>query len=605
MSRRPRWILLLVGTALLAGCASMGPPREGGAEPAEGEGGAPAPRAERPRTEAPPSRLVERARTLVERDRTEEAARLADSLYFQFRAAHRTDEASLSLDLAARARLAAGDTALAAKLLTDYLTRYPDARGSGEAALQLARLRLDLGEDPGAAEVLLEHRPGEDERSGTLLTRAARHMSVSELEELIDGRSGRISGGMLSLLRDELERARKEAAAEDAVRIGLLLPSSGRLASVGRWIREGVSLALDEAPEGVPAVELVPVDLAGGGTVRRQVEELRSSGVAAIVGPVRSDELVEAGRAAGDLPVLSPTATTGPVGPLPTYALWDRERRELDAAGALGRWLGRALRPPDVAVLYPATGIGRRSFIAFRRGLGAAGGGVAAATPYDPDATTIEEPIRSVAAFRPSVVFVPAQGTGSVLQLAPQLSYYGVRGTVVAGSVDWSEPAAVRRVEPSFTQLRLAPTYLDRGEGGGWARFTERYERTYRKSLGANVLPGLGHDAALLLLRALRETRPARPRALARALAGLEGVEGATGVLAPDAPTGTVTREVEVRELGEMELTAISPRAVREWLAQAGELASTQGRRRRARALQAVREADIEAEAGEGPGGQP
>lgn len=601
MIPRARGIPALAGALLLAGCASFGPPPEEGAEPAAG--------GERTRPEAPPRespspRLVERATDLLASGRAGLAAQLADSLYFHFRAAGRDDAAEATLHLAARARLATGDTLVAAELLAAFLERFPGADRAGEVVLQLAELHLSLGDDPAAAAVLVNRRSVDERRREALLSEAAGQMSVSELEATIADSPDDAARPALALLREELERARLEAERESSVRIGLLLPSSGRLASVGGWVREGVSLAMDVAPEGAPEIELVAVDLASGRPVEEQARQLTASGVAAVIGPIRSDELEGASRAVGHLPVVSPTATRGPVGPRPAYALWDRERRELDAAGSLGRWLGRAARPVNAAVLYPDNELGRRSYLAFRRGLGAGGGGVAAAVPFDADATTIEEPVRTVAAFGPSVIFVPAQGTGQVLQLAPQLSYYGIRGAVVAGGTDWSEPSAVRRVEPSYTQLRIVATYLDRSEGGAWARFTERYERTYRKSLGSNVLPGLGHDAALLVLEALAETRPARPRALARAIARLREVPGATGVLGPDAMTGTVARRVEVRKVADMELTGTSSAEVRRWLDRAGELVSTQARRRRAEALRAVREAGIEVEGGAGAGGR-
>lgn len=590
---------LAVATAIvLTGCATGAPaPEDPPAEPDRGD----RPPSGETEPEAPPSRLIEEAGDLLDRGRARRAYRLADSLYFDFRASGARDDARRSLRLAATARLALGDTSAAAGLLDELVDRFPDA-GASEEARRLASLRVALGDDPGAVDVLLAHPNAWDESARELLRRAAGHLSIAELDRILDDPPAAAPADALSLLRRERERARTQANESRPVRIGLLLPASGRLASVGSWLREGITLALDSPPDGAPEVEVVEVDLAGPEGVERQVRGLLESDVAAVLGPIRSDQLAIASRAAGQRLVISSTANDGPAGPRPSYALWDRDRREVDAAVAVAEWLGEAVRPSGVGVMYPRSEMGRRSYLAFRRALGSAGGGVAAAVSFDPEATTVQAPIREVGAFAPRVVYAPAPGSSSILQLAPQLSYYGIRGTVVAGGPDWSRPSTFRRLEPSFSQLRLAPTYLDRSEGGGWSRFTDRYEREYRKSLGENVLPGLGHDAALLLLTALAETRPARPRAVARRFALLRDVAGATGRLTPEAATGTVRREVELRTLTERQLGPATAAEVRSWVEAASGLAGPHDRRRRAQALRAVRGSGIGLEGGSGGG---
>ena len=186
-----------------------------------------------------------------------------------------------------------------------------------------------------------------------------------------------------------------------------------------------------------------------------------------------------------------------------------------------------------------------------------------------------------------------ASGSASVLQMAPQLSYYGIRGALVAGGADWGDPSTIRRLDPSFSQFRVVAAYADRREEtGAWSQFRSAFEQTYRSSLGDNVVPGLGHDAALLLVRALAETVPTRPRALARGLARLEEVEGATGLLRV-VPGGAVARRVRLRAVEDRDLTTTSAAEARSWLASAGRLETARARSRRSRALEAVREAEI------------
>lgn len=632
--RALRAAALLLSVAVTA-CATA----SGGGGPGPGTSPGPGPEADRP---ADPAAAAEAAlsevRRMRESGRGAAAALLADSLYFSVR--HRAGlerMAAEALGAEARALEDAGDVRAAAARLRELLRLDPD-RGEA-AAPRLARLRLALGDDPGAARVLRDHPGAVDDSARSLLRRAARSMSVGELETLVDGTgSGGRPDPARGLLLAELAAARARAGVDGParsaaraalradlragdrerargvlqgriglrtgpVRVGLLLPGSGRFASVGDRLREGIELALERhVRSGARELELVEVDAAGTDP-SEALRELEERGAVAVLGPVRSDDLARLaeGRRTPGVPVLSPTATRGVRRTGNLYTLWQRERRGVDAAAAMGRWTGRTLGGGPVGTLYPDDAQGRRMYLSFRRGLAATPAWLTAASPYRPDATTLRAPISTVSAFAPRVVFAPGGSTASVLQMAPQLSYYGVRAALVAGGPEWSDPGTLRRLDPSFSQFRVVAAFSDRtGPESGWSRFKAAYEKKYRKSLFDNILPGLGHDAMLLVARGLEGVRPARPRALARRIGRLEEVEGATGVLTPRPLTGTVHRRVRIRALEERSLAPVRAERVRKWLEGASRLETARARRRRGRALQAVRESGIELVAGEG-----
>jgi branched-chain amino acid transport system substrate-binding protein len=397
------------------------------------------------------------------------------------------------------------------------------------------------------------------------------------------------------------------APREGPVRIGLLAPRSGRFAPVGERLREGVELAVEAHGEGLPPVEVTTLDTGeDGAEIPGLVRRLEEQGVVAVIGPVRSGELARAAGARSDpgLLLLSPTAGAAG-GDVPgVYTLRGEVRDEVRAARALGRWLSGVVGSAPVGAVYPASGAGRRAYLAFRAMLGTGEAWIASAHPHDPDATTLEGPITAVSAFAPRAVFAPGASGSSVLQMAPQLSYYGVRGAIVAGGPAWSRPATVRRLEPSFSQHRVVATYVDRGAGsGGWERFRRAYEREHRRAVPGNMLPALAHDAALVVLRALRDVRPARPRAVARRAASTSPVEGATGRLRLDPGTGSAERRVRVRALRDRELVPAPASEAREWLRSAGGLETPRTRSRRTRAVQAVRASGIELEPPDDGGG--
>lgn len=620
---------VLAAAFLAAGCATVG-----GGE--DGPGEAPAPRDEpareapAPEADRPPPVSLDRARSLLAAEPAR-ALRLADSLYFSLRAGGGSELAPRALRLQVRAAAAIGDTAGAAGRLRELLELFPGAEASEGAALSLARLLRARTDDPGATATLLRHG-GDGEETKDVLRQAAGAMSVSELEEARElAGQAEATGSVRALVRAELAEARaragrpeaarqaaREALASDPdppdrrtaqsvldggigpdrgpVRVALLLPEEGRYAAVARWIRQGVRIALEEGGSG-PEVEVVARDLSGTSPADL-MSELEREGVAAVLGPIRAGALAAAARARPEpgLLVVSPTAMRSPEGAPHAYALRDRQRQELDAAAALGRWLGAAVRPGPVGALYPEGELGRRSLLRFRRGLGETGGGwLVASAAYDPDATTLRAPVTQVAAWRPEAVYAGAAGTSSLLQMAPQLAYYGVRAALVVGGPDWTRPGAVRRLDPAFTQFRVGTSFAPAEGGEDTARggFRAAYETKHRTTLGDNVLPMLGHDSAMLLRRAAAAAVPPRPRALARAFGRLAEVDGATGTLSPDPASGTVRRRVRLRALEDRRLRPTGAGEAREWLRTAGRLEEAGARGRRARARRAVRDAGI------------
>lgn len=634
------WVAAVVVAWLAGACAPGATGRAPSAGPetaaAPGRGAEAAP---------PPAGALDRVDRLLSAGQPDSAALVADSLYFAWRPhPDLSDRAASALWREAGALRRAGRPRAAAARLRELLGRYPEAHEVAESVRLLAALEVDLARDPTAAALLLAHPDAVDESARGLLRTAAGHMSGAELDAVLAGRPpGGAAGGvagpapgrdrdravLLAALARDLARAgrgdsasrvaasvlrgsaegpeRDTARAVQAGRVpavsgplvlGLLFTTSGRFAAVGGWLREGVDLALEEA-EAAGGTEVRVESLDEGddpAVVPGLVRRLEADGVVAILGPVRSRALADAAVARRDpgLLLLSPTATdapprsTGPAG-RNAYALWDRTRRRVDAARDLGRWLGSAVRLGVSATLYARNPEGIDAALAYRAGLGA-GAGTVASEAFDPDSTTFRGPIARVGSFEPRGVFVAGGGPTTVLQLAPQLSYFGAQDVLVAGGPTWALPEVVRRLEPSPTQERIVATYLDWSDPqSGWSRFRAKYEKKYHKSLGNNVVPALGYDAAKLVLAALPDEPVPHPRATARALARLSRLSGATGVLSPDSSTGTVGRATLIRRLENRGLVAADPDSVRAWLGHSGFLEAAGLRRQRAAARQAVR----------------
>ncbi|MFQ5746702.1 MAG: penicillin-binding protein activator [Gemmatimonadota bacterium] len=520
---------------------------------------------------------------------------MADSLYFAWRdGADGGDRAAQALWLEVRSLEEAGDRRRAGERLESLVGLAGEQRLRREAVRHLASLRARTADRPAAIRLLLEHPEALDDRMLELMRASANDLSVTELEALASASAASSKEGSLVraalaralALSGETSRARAVAArvgdeatprdrvlaadvlagrvapARDTLRVGVLLPLSGRFGSVGRSVLEGARIAFEEyavAGEG-PAVTLVVVDDSSRlETVPSRLAALEAEGVVAVLGPIRSRSLREAARARHDLGllVLSPTATDARDLPPRAYSMWDRTRRENDVAADVGRWLVGDLGASRVGVLYPDTREGEREYLAFRAAVSRSGGYVADARAYEPDSTTFGGPIGALAAFAPDAVYVTAADERTVLQLAPQLAFYGLRGAIIAGGSAWAAPAVVRRLDPGFANGRIVGTYVDRtAPESAWTRFKVAYEKKYRKGLRNQLLPALGHDAMTSILAALPRDGLARPGAVARSWAGATALEGATGTFRPVPEEATVSRRTMIRVFSDRSLAA-------------------------------------------------
>ncbi len=82
------------------------------------------------------------------------------------------------------------------------------------------------------------------------------------------------------------------------------------------------------------------------------------------------------------------------------------------------------------------------------------------------------------------------------------------------------------------------------------------------------MLPGLSHDATLLVIAALERSALPIPAAVGAALAASPEIEGVTGRLRPDPATSTVRRATRIRMFLEGELVEADRSELLAWLAE-------------------------------------
>lgn len=475
--------------------------------------------------------LLLSARATLERNLPEEARLRAGRYLRLFRASD--PRRAPALTLIATTLYLEGHPLEAADSLLATPADLGDVR---EEAAQVARQVVsDLG--LGEIEAVAARWPREHPLQAVFeVEQASLLLSAGETD-----RGREIAEGALRLdpLEPERNRARRIASGEVESQswqptIGVVLPLSGPLEAYGRMAEEGIRLAVDEYNQRHydEVTLVVRDDVDDYGRDGELVRELERLGVVAIVGPLRSEGLEIAARARrdSDLLIVSPTALENLSFRRNTFSLWSTTERVTRGARALAGFAVRDLQIRRFGVMYPSTEEGRMQLAAFADGVRARGAQVVASIAYEDTAATFQEPLSFLGAAHPQAIYAPASTSRSVIQLAPQFSYYGLRGVQVLGDAEWSAPEVLRLVEPRFIDGTVVSTFLDRSSPSvRWREFVELYERTYRKGLQGSLVPALAYDATQLILAALPWGFPRRS-AIARSFREIRGLPGATGV---------------------------------------------------------------------------
>ena len=280
-------------------------------------------------------------------------------------AADRLERAGGALRAERRRVLRAVDALPAGELASRWGALEGDGAAAAALALRAARWALHRGDDAEALAWLL--RVGGD----------------PELE----ARGAELKAEILEL---------REV---DPRRIALLLPLSGRHASVGEEIRRGAELAAARQGD----AELVFLDTEGeaAGAVAAVDEAVRRHRAAAILGPVGRREASSAARRAVALgvpiAVLSP-AVAGGASEARVFRLWSSPAAE----GAQAARLAARLRYERVGILAPRDEGGAARARAFAETAARLGVEVTARGRYDPTASNLEPDLREFLGLDPA-----------------------------------------------------------------------------------------------------------------------------------------------------------------------------------------------------------
>jgi len=323
-------------------------------------------------------------------------------------------------------------------------------------------------------------------------------------------------------------------SADAAVRVAVLTPMTGELATFGKAVRNGITLAFDEWNDrggvgGRPIAWMLEDTRCDPLEARRAAERaIAEQGVRFIVGGVCSEEAVPIARVADERGALFVAATA--THPLVTVNDAGTTRPLVFRAAYAYPYQGQAaarlaldrLGVHRAAVLVdPADDFVRSLTDEFTAAFVAGGGRVVATATYDARDADFKAVVAEVAQARPEVLYVP-DAYPVANRVGAEVQARGL-GLTLIGSDLWDSGALdMEALDGAYFTLPYSRQTPD-PRASAWA---ERYVSAF--ALEPDTLAALGYDAASLLASAIESTGSLAPNDVARTLESME-FEGVTG----------------------------------------------------------------------------
>lgn len=333
----------------------------------------------------------------------------------------------------------------------------------------------------------------------------------------------------------------------DRYAIGCILPLSGRNAAYGNRALDAVLLAAGvfNAARETPIRVLIEDSQSEAAVAGAAVEKLARAGVTCILGPLGSQEALEAAKEAQRLkiPILTLTQREG------ITEVGDHVFRNFLTAAMQVRtvvqYAQAELGLRRFAILYPNDPYGQEMARLFREEVRRKGGEIRKEKSYKADQTDLAEEIRALGGVAPAApgaevvagvppkpdpgfeaLFIP-DFSYRVAMIAPQLAYYDITGLRLLGTSGWDSPELLKDdlghlqgavfVDGFFTDS-FRPEVND---------FIEAFYTAYGRE--PDTMEALVYDAADITVKLLLENRGETRDAFRRGLLQIKGYRGVSG----------------------------------------------------------------------------
>lgn len=336
--------------------------------------------------------------------------------------------------------------------------------------------------------------------------------------------------------------------------IGVLLPLSGRFASYGELVKNGLDLALQQHNKTRLPARFIYLDTATAGVTPAQLVSSLTDDykVMAIIGPLFGTAAAAA-------------ATRAQQEMVPLIALSQREglpesgnfvfRDTLTSEQQVKALVAHAMATGHISfsVLHPQNRLGEKMTGLFVAALQRAGGEIVDIISYPEESTDFREQIqkliwsdREIEIIEPETeseqneeiprleyplapfhaLFIP-DFADRISQIAPQLMFYGVKDVTLLGINGWNSPELVRKAARFLNQAVFVDAFFPASNSPEVRRFMELYRQHYKEE--PTILGAQAFDVATLLLQIIDDPEVKNRDDLRRKMISLSTYRGVTG----------------------------------------------------------------------------
>ena len=396
------------------------------------------------------------------------------------------------------------------------------------------------------------------------------------------------------LMRGKIEKmlAHSKKDFSKKLRLGAVLPLSGKRALVGQQVLQGIQLAVNQSSiDSNKQVELVVRDSQSGVPVEMLVEGLaRDPNIVGIIGPVLSGEVAKIVPVIDQYKIsaFTPTASSPGLANLSPFVFRNSLTREIQGK-FLARYAVNELNLQRIVILFPSESYGQDLKQYFEDEIKALGGEVVASFSYDraqsdfkeqilkmggiPDDTlknlvkthiqsgTEPPPLNDKGHFsRPVVergffgndsieglkvsldfnydaIFIPGF-YDKVALIVPQLIFYNIEKPALLGASGWNSPELVKNARRYLKTAIFVDGFFIDSEHARTREFVKKFRSNFGED--PTILSAQAFDVAKIYMKLIREGADDRLKVKKRlhSVHAFPGVSGATTIL----PSGDVDK---------------------------------------------------------------
>jgi branched-chain amino acid transport system substrate-binding protein len=329
--------------------------------------------------------------------------------------------------------------------------------------------------------------------------------------------------------------------------IGCILPLSGRNAGYGSTALDAILLAAGvfDAAKETPIRVLIGDSQSEPAVASAAVGKLASRGVACILGPLGSQEALEAAKEAQRLkvPILTLTQREG-ITEVGDYVF----RNFLTAAmqvRTVVQYAQAAIGLRRFGILHPEDPYGQEMARLFREEVLKKGGEIRKEKSYKTDQTDFGDEIRALAGLPPAnpahdfpvttppkpnpgfeALFIP-DSASRIAMIVPQLAYHDLTGIRLLGTSGWNSPELLETDPERLQGAVFVDGFFAHSFRPEVNRFIEDFYMAFRRE--PDTMEALVFDAADMVVRLVIDNRGGSRETFRKNLLQVKGYPGVTG----------------------------------------------------------------------------